>query len=219
MLRDSNFKDNTENNFTLGAIGKPKYKIYSNIYTKDSGDTYKSEQIHELCFEAFKKSINPDKFSQAFVNMGGTKPPEDVIKLLSDIQHEISATKNIDIGHYIIKHMGMFLNNRIGTYLNNTEVKNIRRSDNTQYHKGQIVVYSVSHDTYKFVTFVQTIPNGQAIILTKGDHLDKDVIEQHVPLTSLFNYSKYDPVVQNYKSNEANLTEEGLLEVYEINCN
>nr|QBK88778.1 MAG: uncharacterized protein LCMiAC01_04600 [Mimivirus LCMiAC01] len=216
VLIDSNFKDNTENNFTLGAIGKPKYKIYSNIYTKDSGDTYKSEQIHELCFEAFKKSINPDKFSQAFVNMGGTKPPEDVIKLLSDIQHEISATKNIDIGHYIIKHMGMFLNNRIGTYLNNTEVKNIRRSDNTQYHKGQIVVYSVSHDTYKFGLYYKR-DNDMVYIYTKKEPSDFDIIiPPSFSYTKLLHYSRHNKLIQNYQPQIANLNEDDLLETYSI---
>jgi hypothetical protein len=67
--------------------------------------------------------------------------------------------------------------------------------------------------------FIQTTSNGLAIILTKENQHDLDIIEKEVSLTSLFNYSKYDPIIQNYKANEANFTEEGLLEVYEINCN
>ncbi len=222
VLIDSNYKDIKKQDYTLGqkSSNDKKYKIYSNIYGQCDGKEYDDSDLIKLSFKGFKNTINPNEFSNSFTNIGGTKPPEDIIDLLSKIYNDATSGSktNYNIEYYIYEYMRMFMNNRIGTLLKEMEVKNVRKDDHSPFTKGQLVVHEVQHDTYKFVTFVENV-GGQAIILTKENHSDEDIIEQQVPMTSLFNYSKYDPIVQDYKANEANLTEEGLLEVYEINCN
>ena len=105
----------------------------------------------------------------------------------------------MDIGHYIITFMGMFLNNRIGTYLNEAEVKNIRKSDNIGFHKGQICVYSVNHDTYKFGLYYKR-ENDIVVIYSKKEPSHSDIIPiSSIPYTKILHYSRYDKVIQNYK--------------------
>lgn len=223
VMIDSNFKDIEKQDYTLGQKSNKdkKYKIYSNIYGQSDGKEWAITGLNKLSFNGFKNTVNPNEFSNSFTNEGGSKPPEDVMDLLSKMYNDATNGRNTNynIEYYIFTYMRMFMNNRIGTLLKEIEVKNVRKDDQSPFTKGQLVINEVQHDTYKFVMFVQTISNGQAIILTKEKQNDIDIIEKEVSLTSLFNYSKYDPIIQNYKANESNFTEEGLLEVYEINCN
>ena len=61
------------------------------------------------------------------------------------------------------------------------------------------------------------IENGVAKILTKDENINpEEIIDKDVPMTNLHNYSRHEPIVQNYKLNEANLTEEAIIETYTI---
>ena len=58
---------------------------------------------------------------------------------------------------------------------------------------------------------------GTALILTRDDPTNVDIIESSVLLTSLYGYSNMEPIVQNFKPNESNLGEDDLLETYVMN--
>ena len=214
LLVDSNFKDLEGPHHTLiKSLNNTQFKIYSNIF-KDG--VYTDDAIDNLCFEAFKTAINPNAFSNAFTNYGGTKPPENVIALLQKIYNSAtSVSANKDISSYIIEFMGKLLNNRVGTYLNESEIKNVRKDDAKPFEAGQIIVQEVQSQTYKFVIFVEQT-NNLVTILTKEDHKSEDIIYGTIPRDSLYNYSRYDTILQNYKPMEANLNEEELLETYVI---
>lgn len=211
---DSNFKDLDPSCHTLiKAKQTTQFKIYSNMF-KDNA--YDENSINKVCFESFKIAINPNTFTNAFTNYGGTKPPEEILALLQEIYRDATSPNAItDIGHYIINHMGKLLNNRIGTYLTETETKNIRKDDNTQFTIGQIIVHEVQHQTYKFVIVLEEV-NNQVTVLTRKDPKDENLSKETIERSLLFNYSKYDPIVQNYKPMESNLTEDDLLETYVI---
>jgi hypothetical protein len=65
--------------------------------------------------------------------------------------------------------------------------------------------------------YIETDTSGQAKILTKSKPTDNDINPKTVSETSLFGYSKVDPIVQNFKPNESNMNEEDILETYTIN--
>lgn len=109
----------------------------------------------------------------------------------------------------------MFVNNRIGTYLKEQEISNIRRDDLRDFKKGNIVVHEEGYGQYRFVIFLETI-NGVTRILTKAEHTDVDIIEKRVPVTTIMSYSKAETVTQNFKINESNLNDDDLLETYTI---
>lgn len=218
-LVDSNFKNIKRPETTLlTSKNNKKYKIYSNMYVEDGGMKYNDDQLNNYCFAAFANAVNPNEFSKSFTNIGGSKPPEEVMDLLNRIYAEASSSgANKDIGYYIYTYMRRFIHNRVGTVTKEHETKNVRKDDHTPFHKGEILVHEFQYDTYKFVVFLGA-DKGFAQVLTKDDPT-KGVVEKKVPVDQLFNYSKYEPIAQTYKPNEANLAEEDLLETYTISKN
>ena len=113
--------------------------------------------------------------------------------------------------------MTKLLNNRIGTFLSESEIKNVRKNDPSSFKEGQIGVYDVSNETYQFIIFISQDENNEATVLTKENPTDDKIIIKKLPRDSLYNYSIHEPILQNYKPEEANLSEENLLETYYIN--
>jgi hypothetical protein len=111
--------------------------------------------------------------------------------------------------------MRMFLNNRVGTYLKEQEIANIRRDDVRDFTKGNILVHEEGSGQYRFVVFMGTT-DGTANILTKGEHTNVDIIDKPVPVTALISYSKAESIAQNFKISEASLNDDDLLETYVI---
>ena len=211
VMIDSNFKDlpsQTQN--LVCPTPKTDYKIYSKFLDPNISD----QQFKEQTFEQFKRSMDSNVFDQAFVNTGGCKPPPEVIFLLNQIKTQLSTDTDKGIGKYLYTYMRRFMNNRTGTYLKETEVTNIRRDEQKDFMKGHLVVYEDGSSSYKFVIFIGLSNVGVAQILTKNDPTNEDVIEMTVPITSLYGYTKMEPVVQNFKPNESSLNEDDLLETY-----
>lgn len=211
VMIDSNYKDLPNQNI-ICPQPKTEYKIYSKFLNPDIDN----QQFKDKTFDQFKYAIDPDIYGQAFVNTGGCKPPPDVIRLLSEIKNEASTDKDKDIGKYLYKFMRRFLNNRIGTFLRETEIANIRKDEQKDFTKGQLVVYEDGSSSYKFVALIdlKTSNIGIANILTRNAPTDEDIIEKSVPITSLYGYTKMEPIIQNFKPNESNLNEDDLLETY-----
>jgi len=218
VMIDSNYKDIRQRNFTIDRSKNNKiFKLYGDIFDQDE-KTRHGDDINNLCFEAFSKSFNPNAYSNAFKNIGGTKPSEKIVRLLSSITKKIQMSNKKDISYYIENYLTMFLNNRVGTYLKETETKNVRSDDFTEFKQGQMVVQQVQHRTYKFVIFCRSV-DGMAEILTKLDPTDETIIKSAVPKSSLVNYNIYEPILQKFKPNRANLNEDDMMEIYTINKN
>ncbi len=218
VMIDSNFKDLLNNSATkhestfnkkvttnTGKLGGKFLGIHSNMTDDD---------IKAKVFDMFISALNINAFDKDFDQSGGCRPPSDIMDLISKIFGEASNDNQKDIGRYISKYMTKFMHNRTGTYLRETEIQNIRRDDTRSFDKGQLVVYEDGFGTYKFVMYLSTA-NNVCRILSKNDADDNDIIELNdIPATSLFNYSKAEPISQTFKSNEANMNEEDMLETY-----
>lgn len=211
-LIDSNYKDLQTPNTTILKItpNTTPHKIYS---------SFLGDNITTQPFDAFASAIDTNIFSQQFLNNGGCQPPPEVLSLMTAIHNEAISDTNKDIGKYLYTYMKQFMNNRIGTYLKETEVMNIRKDAQKVFNKGDMVVFEDGSDTYKFVLYIELLQNGVCKILTKTDPTNQDIIEMEIPATSLYQYSKAEPVQQNFKPNESILNEEELLETYIINKN
>lgn len=223
VMLDSNYKDLQNNSATK----------YESTFDKSATNTEKiggkflgknckidDKQIRDKVFDMFKQAFDINVFDKDFDSSGGCRPPAEITDMISNINNDIMndiANDTKDIKKYIVKYMTKFLHNRTGTYLREAEVLNIRRDDTREFKKGQLVVYEDAYGTFKFVIYLETQPNGLAKILTKNDPADLDIIEDNkVPITALLNYSRAEPIYQTFKSNEANMNEEDLLETYVI---
>ena len=214
VLLDSSFKDIEEDNNLIIKNNVNKHKIYCDLLRPDNESPLTEQQIKDECFNMMKKCFTINAFDNSFIQNGGCRPPPDTINWITNIEKHNRST---NIGDCIFQYMRQFLNNRIGTYLKELEIINIRRDGIPQFIKGDIVVYEEANNTYRFVMYIETDVNGQAKILTKSKPTDNDTISGNVPETSLFNYSKIETIVQNFRPNEANLNEEDILETYILN--
>ncbi len=200
-----------------GPSIKKSYKLDGKLY--DAGNTIKGNEKNKT-FEMFKSTINPNNFGVAF---GGTKPDTGILDMLQKMDTD-TATET-DIEKYFVKYMTRFMNNRIGTYLKEQEVIHIKR-DLRDFKHGQIIVLREGDEIFKFVLFLE-VKAGVATILTKDKTAQNDptyvstdnddlIQKDNIPLNLLYSYSLTEPIAQNYKINESNLTEDNLLETYNI---
>ena len=203
------------------------FKINGKIFDSDS-NLLGDDEYREKCFEMFKKTFDPDNFGREYFNNGGIMLPEDVKNLLSKIKAEYerpNSSKNID--DYIYKFFGIFNNNRIGTFLKDSEKSNLDKSiDGNQFRKGEICAYLDGTGIEKFCIYLgnnnSNLENEPEIetkakIITRLDHKDKDTIIHEVEFYKLKKYLQIEPIEQNFKVNGSNLKEDELLEIYFIN--
>ncbi len=214
VLFDSSFKENEKQGTTILSFTRDKYKIAGKPYN----DTIPDDEIKMRTFDQFKKTFNTNIFNQTFIDMGGCKPSPEILRFIERITDNTSKDRTYDIGDYIRNYMRHYMNNRIGTYLKEVEISNIRKNDAKDFTKGNIIIYEEAANTYKFVLYCRESKQGVIRILTK-DTKSTEIIEMDVPISLLYNYSKVEPIVQNFKINESNMNEDELLETYIINKN
>lgn len=213
VMIDSNYKDLQTGGKTLNKSKKERYKIRSRrIYGEQE---WPESDINKLCFRQFKNTFNPNNFSTKFKDNNGILPPQPVKELLNNIYNDNSSD---DIGYFIDKYMKMFVNNRIGSYLTDSEIDNIRRDVGKPFKKGDIVVHEIQNDTFKFVLYLSDVSgnNNQANVITKTDVKNIDLTQTIVPKGLLTHYSDYITIKQSFKPNQSNPSENNLLETYII---
>lgn len=215
VMIDTNYKDIVNSNSgvldTLQKSNNINVKIHK-LYAGFLEDTVNLN----LTFNCFIKSIDADMFGKLFSNNGGCPPPPEVLTKLNSMKIEATKDTKKDIGPYISTHMRQFMNNRIGTFLKESEILNIRKNDQRKFTKGSLVVYEDGPSSYKFVMYM-SVNDGKATILSKESPKYTDIIEVNVPITSLYVYSNIEPIMQTFKLNESTLNEDDLLETYVMN--
>lgn len=214
VMIDTNFKDVLPGNVSgvFGVNTTNSKKVDGRFITSDT-NILSDSQINDAVFDMFMKALDVNEYGQDFISAGGCRPPPEVISLMEKITVEAASDNDKNIKKYIIKYMHMFMHNRIGTYLREGEVANIRRDDTREFKRGQLLVNEDGFVSYKFVMFLET-NNGTSKILSKLEPNDDDLIESTVPVASLINYSRAENIIQTFKPNEANMNEEDLLEIY-----
>jgi len=195
VLIDSTFKDKTDN----------LYKIDFNV-------------DFDKCFDMFNNIFYPGSFTQGFVTEKSIQPPEVILQLISKIHDYSVASKSKNIDEYLFKFMSIFLNNRIGTYLKESELRNIREINCNEFIKGQIVVYEFNYRVYKFVLYLG-IYDEKIKIVTRDEvngKIQDDYVMVNVAFGSIHNYSMVEPITQKFTQGLANMNESDLLETYVI---
>jgi hypothetical protein len=222
VLIDSNFKD-IKSEYSTNPPANKVYKINSSIFDDvDNNIISDPEKLQEDSIKAFLSAIDPNVFSGSFATNGGTKPPEDILRLLININNDVNNTYQVDktlkLSDVIYKHCQFFINNRIGTILKVEELTNIQKTNTEKFKKGQIIVREFRPDTFDFVLFKEYVDDSTSRILTdlRTSVNKKQMVELTVDNSSIYNYSIYEKVNQDYV-NKINFNVEHLLETYVIN--
>jgi hypothetical protein len=103
------------------------------------------------------------------------------------------------------------MNNRIGTILTKQEYEDINKIGKN-FSKGDLIVYEEEAGVFKFVQFIRAVDGIASVFSQSGNNITRI----RVPVGNLYEFSKIQPIKQNYKPNEAKLDESDLLETYTI---
>ena len=146
--------------------------------------------------------------------MSTVQSPAGIVIPAEAVAEAADPNAKLNINSYIQRHMRRFMNNRIGTYLKEAEYPHVRPDDMRNAKYGELVVLDEGNGNNRFVLLLD-VENGTAKVLTRNETLS-EIINKDYPVTSLLNYSRQEPIAQNYKANEANLSEEAIIETYNI---
>lgn len=215
VMIDTNFKDIDINKDSIFIEKENNHKLNGKFFEKE---IFTNDKMKEKAFEMFIKAFDPNNFGRYSQKFGIVQPPSEIINLMNKIISEAKTDKNMNIEHYIIIYMNKFINNRTGTNLKDNEIANIRRNNKKQFKKGDILVVETRNNTFKFVLYLGS-NDGKSTVITKNEKEQKDYIIRDINSFSLIDYNREESIQQNYKPNEENLFEEGLLETYIINKN
>jgi hypothetical protein len=215
VMIDTNFRDFDKPCSDNDALDKNRVRKLDGAFVENSALT--QDECIQKTFDMFKAAIDPNVFDQDFVNDNGVKPPEDILRLLSNMKDMADAKPTMSIAYYIRQFMTMFLNNRVGGPLTEPEVNHVKRGAIKEFRKGQIVVMTDTDGVDKFVVHVRQ--KGDISRIIAKDRLDPQLanfIEKEVPTSSLNEYSIVEPIRQNFKMNESNLSDDALIETYNV---
>lgn len=121
-------------------------------------------------------------------------PSKNIVTLIENIINKINK-KEYNIDEYIIEFMKPLLNNRIGTYLTESEVIYINKTPKT-FNQGELVVYEESYDVFR-VGIYHKIDKSDKNIITKN----KDNYE-HVHEPQIYGLVMNHNIKQNIYSGE-----------------
>jgi hypothetical protein len=215
VMIDSNFRDFDQPCSDSLATDRSRLRKLDGSFI--DGCTMTQDQCIEKAFDMFKSAVDPNVYDQDFVNDNGVKPPEEILRLLTNIKDMADSKPTFSIAFYIRRFMTMFMNNRVGGPLTESEILHVKRGAIKEFRKGQIVVMTDSDGVDKFVVHIRQ--KGDISRIVSKDKLDPllaNFIERDVPTSSLNEYSVVEPIKQNFKMTESNLSEESLLETYNV---
>jgi hypothetical protein len=212
VMIDSNFKDIIPGR-SLNM--KREYKFYSHNVI---GDSYPLDVLREQIWQNYRNIVNTNIFGKVNTFNCVNKPPESILKFMS----EIMTDPQHDLGVVLFRHFGMFMNNRIGTYLRpDSEVPNLRQQQ-TNLRRGELVAEVLADEVYRWGVYVGS--KGDMIeILTKERQvpykLDTAFVVREIRKESIKQYPPTLEVTQDYTGDKSNFNENNLLETYYIDKN
>ena len=141
----------------------------------------------------------------------------------SRTNRKVNLPRNVTlfVDEIVKQNMSCFMNNRIGTLLKINEINNIRKDDISYFKRGECLVHEFDNNLFKFVLFESVNMtsragiNRDANVFTRSNPTDKDIIYAKVPLDTLYRYSDYEQIQQEF--NGKILSSDKLLETYVIN--
>jgi hypothetical protein len=219
VMIDTSFNDIPGVSSTVLDPSVEKKEIEYKIYAKqlDVGD---SIYIKDHTFKNFLDVLDPSNWGTAFINKGGVKPPEVIMALIEKIYLDAKkdiTQPNFTIGKYIKQYFKRYIHNRVGTLLRVTEIPNIIKENPNDYdcQPGKIFIREIRPNSqYQCVMVGGVNTMGDITVYTKTSIDDKDYKEENISIKSLFKYSPYEYLEQNYKPDEAKLNEQDLLDIY-----
>lgn len=204
VLIDTSFKD-VDLTLEEQAHGVQRYKIWG-----DKEPFHDKKDPKKSCIDNIKKAFTVSEYKR--IREGYLNLPQSVEYLLNDIIISLSRD-DYDISYMFVDHMKMYMNNRVGTFLQENEIKYIRLDENRKIRRGDIVTYRVKPDLHKFVIYVEDNGDLTCKIIDKDE--GNIIVRDKISSNEIFPFPKNVPIEQNFVQG-LNLSIEGLLETYNL---
>jgi hypothetical protein len=227
VVIDTNFKDvkQEEKSFMPVTGLENKFKIECKFF--DGID-----RVTE-CFDQFTNTFRKSKFDKSVtgIKVGYKEPSENILSLVAQIENDIHLPVTAydirgytidddksDISYYINKYFRMFLHNRVGSLIVESEKPNIIMDPNrSAFTKGMLLLHQL-RNSFIWVVYVESNDN-LARILTKEKPTDKEIKETIVDKNHLFAYSDYKLIDQSFEADTSKLNIRNQLDTYVISRN
>jgi hypothetical protein len=223
LMIDSSYKDVPGITYTTimptTTTSSLVYKVYSENLSNIPYDP-------NYTFDNFIEAVNPSNWGAAFINKGGVKPPASIMAKLQKIHSEAVAdltayrtgTAPFTIEKYLRTHFHNYMHNRIGTLLRVTEMPNLVKDNPSEADckPGSIFIREIAKDSQYQCVMVAEKPSalGNVKVFTKSAITDSDFKEEEISIGTLYKYSPYEHLEQNYKPDQAKLGEADMLDIY-----
>ena len=228
VMIDSNYKNIANDTRTIKTVlGSQKltiddmeYKMYGRV--DPNYDPSKDKpKLDKLQFDNLISILNSNNFGQQFRNDGGVTP-HSILPLLDKINNLINMKKfkNGDLKSIFPETMTDFLNNRVGTILDKTEVEDgVNKVVPTEWIRGKMYVRKngTSNIKYTFVILLEhnNINNTVKIVTRKGYTINDAIINLTVSDDEINEWVSLNPIKQQYIT----LKKKGLILLKVITCN
>ena len=199
---DTNYENILLNKNTV-TTNEFKYKILSPIFDKQGKEPI--SDYNNAIFEQFKDAIY-----YLHTNNDITKPDQDIIDLIKNINTEINTGKS-DISHYITKFFGSYLHTKIGNVITTNERSLISVNKIPKLLKGDMVVYQRRYEEYVWAVYLEDIGNKKRLLVDRKDN--RNNVKEVFP-HSLCEYNGGE-VLQTYRDNYK-LNSDHRLDIYSI---
>ena len=187
------------------------YKILSTELFNDN-QTMVKNAIRQNAIKCF----DPNNFGQEFKNIGGIRPCDTVMQLLTNISNYV---KNGMPFEEIMKTCFVgYVHNRVGTQIRNNEVMYINKVDARPFTKGELVIYESAYETYEILLYIENVDNYNCRCAGRDGNINTNnpLVEKIVGKDLLYHYSENEIIFQDKKPGEPSLNLDYLIETYNL---
>ena len=197
------------------AVGK---KIISNIF-KDG--MYDESKIKEYCCKSLTVCSDHTNYTDTSDTKDKIQLPDNVSKILAKIKEDVETCDTCTcIADIILRNMTCFLNNRIGTYMTESESKTILEDDSGSLKKGEMIAYAIGGGRYTYAMYSHSTEDNSHTIYTRTEPSyihENNIIHKNVNSGDISKISQYDTINQKIPPHGITFDIDSLEEIYVIN--
>jgi hypothetical protein len=160
--------------------------------------------------------FNTNIFNNYFKQNGGVVPSDKVLKFINNINNDIN-TDGLNIEKYIIRNFGMYMNKKIGTYVNESNIKDIDLFGlmGKNFKRGNMVVHDTDkYNMYKYGLFIDICEDdGTLVNIITKDNNDINIMIKII-ITSVYYMKNIDDM--EYDPEKTTKLEHNIIESYII---
>lgn len=215
FIKDTNINPN-QTGYWKYIINNIEFYLPNKGYIIMVDSSFKSEYTNINYNDLLKKQLKNilDELTELDkkIKTGFLQLPTEIITLIKKINENIDENKDYD--NILVDLFSEYLNNRLGSNLNNQEKDNIIRLFTPNFRRGEIVIHQERFSDFKFVLYLQDVASYKVKIVTKDISGNFTTIE--IPKGAISKFNPLTLVEQIFDEKKELMTENELIETYNL---